>query len=479
MKRKSHEEFVKEIMLSNRPIEVLGKYVNCSTKIEVRCLKCYNTWSATPNSLLRGSGCPTCSNNQKKTQDKFIQQLESCNPYIKTLGVYTNSHTPLKVKCTICGNEWMCKPMNLLRGAQCPNCTKPHTSFMEQFILLAFQNAIGQTMVESRNKTAIGLELDIYIPSYNLAIEPGTWLYHKNKVHNTDFNKREKCKKNNIRLITIYDTYPANEEPPYETDCYVFNGFLNEYGHNRLINLIKHLMTDFGIEYANLNWDQIANDAYANCHYNATMDFINKLKIISPNIEVLESFKGSKIPISVNNTTCDHPAWKARPETLLKGIGCPECGKIKASKSKTRTHLEFEKEIKRINPTIKLNGQYSKITERIDVICKECGHVWSPLAYSLISGKGCPHCSAKKGAQKRKNKLSTKTTEQFKNEISAINKNIIIKGDYINNKTKIEVECLICGYQWRVVPATLLNGHGCPNCAHKNKTSKKIPINIK
>ena len=467
MKRKRHEDFVSELKQSNPDIIVIGEYVNCSTKIEICCSRCNHLWLATPNSLLRGSGCPQCANNQKKSHDKFVLEMQEYNSYLEILGRYSNAHTPIKVKCKICGNEWLCKPMRLLHGAQCQNCVKPHTSFMEQFILVAFQKIIGKDLVESRNTTAIGLELDIYIPKYHLAIEPGTWLYHKNKKNNTDMLKRQECEKNGIKLITIYDTYPPNLPPPFDTDCYVFDGFLNEYGYGRMIELIKKIMVSIRIDDVDLEWNQIANEAYANCHYNAHLNFINKLYKTNPNIEVLEDFKGSKIPISVNNRTCEHPSWKARPETLLQGIGCPLCGREKAAQTRTKSQKEFEDELQMISPSIEVLGTYTKVTDRINVRCKTCGKEWFPLAYSLVSGKGCPHCSAQKGAQTRTNRLMKKSTNQFVDELKNINPNIIVNGEYINNKTKINVECAVCRHSWDVVPASLLNGHGCPKCAKR------------
>jgi hypothetical protein len=91
------------------------------------------------------------------------------------------------------------------------------------------------------------------------------------------------------------------------------------------------------------------------------------------------------------------------------------------------------------------------------------------LAYSLLSGKGCPHCSAIKGAKSRSNNLAAKTTDQFREELAAKNQNIIVLGEYINNKTKLLAECRMCGNKWEVVPASLLNGHGCPVCSRKKR----------
>ena len=473
MKRKTHEKFIEEMKSINPSILVNSTYVNCSTKIEVKCLICKHIWKATPNSLLQGHGCPACANNQRKTHTQFVTEMQTYNPFIEIIGEYRTATTPIMVRCSICGNEWSSKPYRLLSGAQCQNCTKPHTSFMEQFMLLAFQDAIGEQLVESRNTSTIGVELDIYVPNFKLAIEPGSWLYHKNKVAAQDLDKRKKCQKAGIQLITVYDTYPAGEKPPFESNCYVFDGFLNEPGYNRLIAFLKEVMSSNGIDYSKLDWKKIANRAYAACHYNAHESFVTALAKIQPNIEVLEEYKGVNIPLTVNNKTCCHSTWKARPYTLLKGVGCPECGRITAAKTKTRTHQDFKVEMLQIAPTIEIVGKYTKVTDRIEVYCKQCGYSWKPLGYSLLSGKGCPHCSAISGAKNRVNKLSVKTTAQFQKELSEINPNIKVIDEYINNKTKISVECLMCGNKWNVVPASLLNGHGCPECAREKRRKNK------
>ena len=206
MKRKTHQEFIDEVQLKNQKVVVVGTYINYSTKIEAKCVKCGHVWLAWPESLLKGHGCPVCANNIKKSQETFVQEMYKYNPYIEIIGEYKTALSPLKVRCRICGNEWLAKPNRLLSGAQCMRCVRPHTSFMEQFILLALRQVLGNEAVESRNTTAIGLELDIYIPNVHLAIEPGSWLYHEKKADNLDYIKRQKCISCGIRLLTIYDT---------------------------------------------------------------------------------------------------------------------------------------------------------------------------------------------------------------------------------------------------------------------------------
>ena len=94
----------------------------------------------------------------------------------------------------------------------------------------------------------------IYIPEYKLALEPGSWLYHEKKAHDTDLKKRAECEKIGIRLITVYDTYPEDRKPPFDKDCFVYSGFLNEYGYERIKNLVGKKIGILGYETLMLDW---------------------------------------------------------------------------------------------------------------------------------------------------------------------------------------------------------------------------------
>lgn len=62
------------------------------------------------------------------------------------------------------------------------------------------------------------------------------------------------------------------------------------------------------------------------------------------------------------------------------------------------------------------------------------------------------------------------TTESFKQKLKELSRNDIeITGEYVNNKTKIRAKCTNpeCGYEWEVIPSSILNGSGCPKCAIK------------
>lgn len=66
--------------------------------------------------------------------------------------------------------------------------------------------------------------------------------------------------------------------------------------------------------------------------------------------------------------------------------------------------------------------------------------------------------------------ISEEKTERYKEKIK--NKSFAIKviDTYIDAKTKIRHQCLICDHIWLSSPNNILSGHGCPNCK-KNKLS--------
>ena len=53
---------------------------------------------------------------------------------------------------------------------------------------------------------------------------------------------------------------------------------------------------------------------------------------------------------------------------------------------------------------------------------------------------------------------------------------IVRTGPYINSKTKMTVRCLICNHYWNALPSNIyVNGHGCPKCSKNAKlTCKEI-----
>ena len=82
---------------------------------------------------------------------------------------------------------------------------------MEQLILLCFREAVGDNEVLSRDKSLIGMELDIVIPKYKVAIEPGNWLLHQRSIKR-DERKRQLCENKGLPDLEEDDIGPISYE---------------------------------------------------------------------------------------------------------------------------------------------------------------------------------------------------------------------------------------------------------------------------
>lgn len=447
--RYTNEVFLKKIEKINPNIELLDKYITSQTPILVRCTICQHTWKVKPNTLLNGSGCASCAGLKKKTTDEFISELKKRNSTIEVLGNYISNRHRIHVKCGNCGFEWAPTAKSLLDGRGCPECTKAGTSFMEQFILAAFQLALGKDSVINRDRRTLGTELDIYLPELSLAIEPGSWFWHKNLV-NEDLEKRKKGAEKHIRVITIYDTFPSDETPPFDIDCFVYAGQLNEPGYFRLkeLTLILFGIANIVLQPTEDFWNNVINHAHKNTSRITHSEFVKTISTISPTIEIIGKYRSNREKLEVKCISCGYQ-WEAIPASLLRGSGCVVCAGLKRL-----TTDEFIAKLSSISPQIEVLGEYANTSTKIQVRDNLCGHEWSASPNSLMRGSGCPICA----------RNTRKSTEQFIEEMQTINPSIRIIGEYINARTKIAVFCTECGRNFSITPNSLMNGHGCKEC---------------
>ena len=188
-----------------------------------------------------------------------------------------------------------------------------------------------------------------------------------------------------------------------------------------------------------------------------TEEFINEIKEINDNIEILGEYVNSKTKIKCR-CKLDGYEWETIPNSLLNGYGCPKCS------SKVRKNTEyFINELREINNDIEILGEYVNSRTKIKCKCKLDGYEWKARPNSLLMGTGCPKCYGN----------ANKTTEEFKQEIKEINDNIEILGKYTNDRTKIKVRCKLDGYEWEATPNNLLSGQGCPKC-NESKGEKRV-----
>ena len=201
------------------PVE---EYHDCKTKILVRCEKHNIEWRTTPDSLLRGHGCPGCLKERigaknSKSFEQYIGELKETNPNVICIGEYKNATTHVRHRCLDCGHEWDVPPSQVLGGRGCPKC---RTSKGEKAISkwLTSHNIQFETQKKFDDcKDKKPLPFDFYLPNNNIAIEyDGYQHFHPIDFWGGDKQFAERvrhdkikdqyCKDNNISLIRIsYD----------------------------------------------------------------------------------------------------------------------------------------------------------------------------------------------------------------------------------------------------------------------------------
>ena len=128
---------------------------------------------------------------------------------------------------------------------------------------------------------------------------------------------------------------------------------------------------------------------------------------------------------------------------------------------------KFLVDFKNKNTPVEIIGDI--VDWKVDVKCKclLCNEEFYMRPINLKRGSIHSKCSYK---IRGKNKKSS--TNEFKDKLYNVNKDIEVIGEYEKAIIPIEVKCKICGHIWKSTPNNLLRNHGCPICYY-NKISTK------
>ncbi len=260
MKKKTHEEYIREVNLINDNIQVEEKYNGSLNKIKHRCKICGYEWLVSPNKILQGRGCPQCVGNIHKTHEQYVSEIAEKNPNIKVVDTYINNEKKIKHKCLICRYEWITRPDVILRGGGCPQCA----------------NIKKQLSLTKTN--------DEYVFELK-QINP------------------------NIELIDIYN----GSNTKIKHHCLVC-------GHIWFVtpNSILH---GTGCPECDRNRKKRTHEEY-----------VYKVSLINQDVEVVEQYNGSFIPI-LHKCKLDDFEWMAYPNNILNGQSCPKCNESKGEKA--------------------------------------------------------------------------------------------------------------------------------------------------
>ena len=188
------------------------KYKNNWTKLEVKCPNDH-IFKISYNNFKSGWRCSVCSGKKKHTYEYIKNQIESVDGYRLLNKNYENILTKLKIQCPE-DHIFEMNYGNFSMGHRCPVCWKEQSySKEEKEILKYIKNNYNCTIIENDRtqivnpKTGNYLELDIFLPELNKAIEyNGIYWHSKENVKNRDKLKSTQCKNKGIDLLVIEES---------------------------------------------------------------------------------------------------------------------------------------------------------------------------------------------------------------------------------------------------------------------------------
>jgi len=213
----TQKEFEKRILNTlGKDYLVLGDYINISTKIKIKHLKCGCIYEVAPNRVLyekQFDRCPNCFKTIKKTTEIFkkeVYDLEK-NEY-QVLGEYKNAISKIKMKHLICNKEYYVRPNDFLQGYRCPYCKTSNGEKEINKILnkLNINHIWHYKNPDCKNIRTLEFDFRINIDDKKYFLLEYDGEFHEKNIFG-DLEKQQKrdkiknkfCQENNIKLYRI------------------------------------------------------------------------------------------------------------------------------------------------------------------------------------------------------------------------------------------------------------------------------------
>lgn len=196
-------------------------------------------------------------------------------------------------------------------------------------------------------------------------------------------------------------------------------------------------------------------------------EYIQELDILNKPFECLGRFEKVNQKVLHKCKICGYK-WSVTPNRILNENinSCPQCS-YRTRRLSEEEYLESIKDL----PIILLDP-YTKARDKLRHKCEICQTEWkatpASIRYNINKGRGhgCPHCANN----------TRWSPERYRNFLSSLKTNIRCKEDYVNNHTPLLHHCNTCGHTWKITPASLKTGRGCPIC-QKQRTKKEVYSN--
>lgn len=188
-------------------------YVGANKPMMFKCNTCGCKFERTLNTLRYYHTCPRCTKQQisqerTKTTEEFIEQAKKIygDAYDYSETEYVASDKKVRVKCNECGRYFEVEANSHLQGHGCPY-HYTQKSKLEEELLEFIKTLTNEEIIENYRGIKEIKELDVYVPSLNLAFELNGLYWHNelNKSKNYHLEKTIACEKAGIHLMHIFE----------------------------------------------------------------------------------------------------------------------------------------------------------------------------------------------------------------------------------------------------------------------------------
>lgn len=168
-----------------------------------------------------------------------------------------------------------------------------------------------------------------------------------------------------------------------------------------------------------------------------------------------------------------HGEWSTGFTNFIRGTLCRKCHIESTRMSVEEVVIKIENNLQPNQTLQPLTTEYVNNTTKFNIECGLHG-LWGASALHLIHSKsGCPKCGYDKAARGKVTPVDDVVKRVSK---SSSNKGYVFKGftsDYVNSRSKVQLECNEHGEWCTDINTVLSNKHGCPSCSKNGYDSKQ------
>jgi len=209
---KHTHDYIKEYIENKGYFLISEIYKNSRTEKLKICCNENHIFETTFSNFQQGRRCPKCFIQSKTLTYDDVKSYLKKNNYRLLSTEYKNAHVLLNMMCPKKHTFTMSFNNFKYGERRCPICSPKTTSKGEKDILNIVKLMYNGKIIENDKKqiknylTKRPLELDIWLPEINKAIEYNGEYYHKGEYKKSlDLIKRAQCEQKGINLLVILE----------------------------------------------------------------------------------------------------------------------------------------------------------------------------------------------------------------------------------------------------------------------------------